>query len=82
MSAIVIEHVKVSELPEDWRARLHVDAHARVTVRIEEEGGHAAEVTATFASADPAFGMWRDRKDMADVEAYVRKLRAPRFRRK
>lgn len=39
-------------------------------------------MTATFASADPAFGMWRDRKDMADVEAYVRKLRAPRFRRK
>jgi hypothetical protein len=25
------------------------------------------------------FGMWRDREDMADVEEYVRRLRAPRF---
>jgi len=33
-----------------------VAAHARVTVRIEVEGGHAAEATAAFASADPAFG--------------------------
>ena len=28
---------------------------------------------------DPLFGMWRNREDMADVQAYVRKLRAPRF---
>lgn len=47
MSAIVIEQVKVGDLPEDWRERLHAAADARVTV------GH--------------------------VEAYVRKLRAPRF---
>jgi hypothetical protein len=30
---------------------------------------------------DPAFGMWRDRQDMADVAAYVRRIRAPRFKR-
>ena len=82
MSAIVIEHVKVSELPENWRARLHADAHARVTVRIEEEAEHAGEMTGSFASTDPAFGIWRDRDDMADVEDYSRKLRAPRFTRK
>jgi antitoxin (DNA-binding transcriptional repressor) of toxin-antitoxin stability system len=29
----------------------------------------------------PAFGMWKDRKDMEDVEAYVRHLRRPRFDR-
>lgn len=29
---------------------------------------------------DPAFGMWRDRQDMADVPAYVRKIRQPRYR--
>jgi antitoxin (DNA-binding transcriptional repressor) of toxin-antitoxin stability system len=28
----------------------------------------------------PAFGMWRDREDMRDVDAYVRKLRRGRFR--
>jgi hypothetical protein len=29
-------------------------------------------------SADPAFGMWKDRKDLGDVEGYVRKLRKSR----
>ena len=29
----------------------------------------------------PAFGMWKDRKDMEDVEAYVRHLRRPRYDR-
>jgi antitoxin (DNA-binding transcriptional repressor) of toxin-antitoxin stability system len=27
-----------------------------------------------------AFGLWKDRKDMSDVSAYVMKLRRPRFR--
>ena len=26
------------------------------------------------------FGMWADREDMTDVDAYVRKLRKPRFK--
>lgn len=77
MSAIVIEHVKVSELPEDWRARLQAASDARVTVRIEEEA--AAHETAAEPTENPMFGMWSAREDMADVEAYVRKLRAPRF---
>ena len=25
------------------------------------------------------FGMWKDRKDMADPVAYIRKMREPRF---
>jgi hypothetical protein len=77
MNAIVIEHVKVSELPEDWRSRLKAQADARVTVRIEEEAqrGNASEEV----GKNPLFGMWKDREDMVDVEAYVRKLRAPRF---
>jgi hypothetical protein len=29
----------------------------------------------------PAFGMWKDRKDMKDVEQFVRKLRKGRFTR-
>ena len=28
----------------------------------------------------PAFGMWKDRADMVDVEAHVRRLRDERFR--
>lgn len=77
MSAIVIEHVKVEDLPEDWRERLHAAADARVTVRIEEE--LQVSLATNEETDNPLFGMWRDREDMADVEAYVRKLRAPRF---
>jgi antitoxin (DNA-binding transcriptional repressor) of toxin-antitoxin stability system len=29
----------------------------------------------------PAFGMWKDRKDMEDVDAYLRHLRRPRYTR-
>jgi hypothetical protein len=29
----------------------------------------------------PFFGMWKDRKDMEDVQAYVRHLRRPRLDR-
>ncbi len=75
MNVVVIEHIKVSELPEDWRTRLQAAADARVTVRIEEEADQAA---AKEEVENPLFAMWRDREDMADVEAYVRKLRAPR----
>ncbi|MBE3124500.1 MAG: type II toxin-antitoxin system Phd/YefM family antitoxin [Acidobacteria bacterium] len=31
------------------------------------------------ASAHPAFGMWRDRPDLEDVEAAVERLRGARF---
>jgi hypothetical protein len=33
-----------------------------------------------FTTDDPAFGIWRDREDITDVNAYVRKLREPRFK--
>jgi len=74
MNTILIEHVKVSELPESWRARLAAARDAQVTVRIEEEP------TATD-NTPSAFGMWRDRDDLADVAGYARRLRAPRFER-
>jgi cytochrome c len=34
-----------------------------------------------FVTDDPAFGIWRDREDMADVAAYVNQLRQPRYAR-
>ena len=80
MNAIVIEHVPVSELLPAWRAKLAESAHAHVTVRIEEEA-QAAATAEEFVTDDPAFGIWRDREDMADVAAYMRKLRAPRYNR-
>lgn len=79
MNAIVFEHVPVSELPEQWRARLTKASSATVTVRIEEEPQANAKVQAEEFVDDPLFGMWRDREDMADVAGYVRELRGPRF---
>ncbi len=73
MNAVVFEHVKVAELPEDWRRQLAIPADAHVTVRIE------AEAAAGAPNDDPLFGMWRDREDVADVAAYVRRIRASRF---
>jgi hypothetical protein len=77
MSAVIIEHVKVGDLPEAWRERLARPSDARVTVRIEEEVG--TRESAREPAENPLFGMWQDREEMADVETYVRKLRAPRF---
>ncbi|MGD9585050.1 MAG: hypothetical protein AB7V26_15470 [Lysobacterales bacterium] len=79
MNAIVIEHVPVAELPPAWRKRLAKAAGALVTVRIEEE--IQAVPADAFTTDDPAFGIWRDREDLADVAAHVRRLRAPRYHR-
>lgn len=67
MSAIVIEPVKFSELPELWRAKLATAHNVRTTVCIEEE---ICEDTGS------AFGMWRDRQDLADGAGHVRQLHA------
>ena len=79
MNTVVFEHVPVAELPGKWRAKLTQGSSATVTVRIEEEA--QAAPTEEFATDDPAFGIWRDRGDMADVAAYVRKIRQPRYHR-
>jgi len=76
-AALKIIVVRQAELPEKWRARLTQAGSATVTVRIEEET--QAEPAEEFVTDDPLFGMWRDRKDMADVAGYVRTLRASRF---
>ena len=80
MNAIVIEHVAVADLPPAWQAKLAKSGDAHVTVRIEEEARSAAPAE-EFVTDDPAFGIWRDQEDMADVAEYVRKLRAPRYHR-
>jgi hypothetical protein len=70
----------VAELPSAWRARLAQSPGAC-------NGAHRGEAVQTtipneeFVTDDPLFGMWRDREDMADVAAYVRHIRAPRFDR-
>ena len=48
MSAVIIEHVTVSDLPETWRAKRSTPAAERVTVRIEEETAAAQRWPADF----------------------------------
>ena len=72
MHAVVIEHVKVKDLPELWRKQLAASPEAQVTIRIEEEASESAE-------ANSLFGMWQDRDDLADVDQHVRKLRRSRI---
>ena len=79
MSAVIIEHVNVADLPETWRARLPAPRAEHVTVRIEEESASQGTASETNTAVDLLFGMWRDREDMADVDGYLRKLRAPRY---
>lgn len=77
MHTVVIEHVRVGDLPEAWRAQLPASIEMRVTVRIDEEANQQAD----NIENNPLFGMWRDHEDMTDVEAYIDRLRAPRFKR-
>ena len=81
MNAVVFEHVPIDELPSAWRDKLVPSAETHVTVRIEQELAASAVPLddAGFVSNDPAFGIWRDREDVADVQAYLRELRAPRY---
>lgn len=80
MSTLVIEHLEASELPQEWADRLRAKPGQTVTVRIETEPERTASApTLALAADDPAFGIWRDRDDMVDVDDYLRKLRAPRY---
>jgi len=71
---VLDEFADVSEEEPDRRKDL---APILETVRIEEEA--QATPAEDFVTDDPLFGMWRDREDMADVEGYVRSIRASRF---
>jgi hypothetical protein len=90
MNAIVIEHVPVNELPPAWRAKLDAALKASasktlVTVRIEQEQVQSQTADPLEAPvvhdlrSNPLFGLWADREDMADVDGYIRKIRASRF---
>lgn len=76
MNTVVIEHVALNELPAAWQARLSGAFKTRVTVRIEEEFD---EDEAPILTDNPLFGLWKDRGEIADVAAYARQLRAPRY---
>lgn len=78
MSSVVIEHLKASDLPAQWAERLHAGPGQTFTVTIEPEP-EEVEGIGMFAVDDPAFGIWRDRADLEDVEAHMAKLRSSRY---
>jgi hypothetical protein len=77
MSAIVLEHVPVEELPSQWRLRLAATSGQHVTVRIEPENSPPAPVVPL--STNPMFGLWKERADIADVDGYMSDVRAARY---
>ena len=64
------------DFSEGTRGKFH---RPGATVKLPAEPTDQAP--APSPTDDPAFGMWRDREDMADVAAYIRRIRAPRFNR-
>jgi hypothetical protein len=82
MAIFTIEHVSPDDLPSAWRALLPDDMQSPMTIRIEAETVSALEADAdpldseTSLTANPLFGMWQDR---ADVALYARQIRAPRL---
>lgn len=81
MTTLIIEHLKASDLPLEWARRLHLQPEQTVTVRINTETSESAQPESSFTTDDPAFGIWRDHDETRDVPAFVRRLRAPRYRR-
>jgi hypothetical protein len=73
-TTVVLEGVKVSELPESWRRRVKAKAGEVLTVTIAK---HKAQPR-TAKKPNATFGMWVDREDVSDPAAYVRALRQPR----
>jgi len=55
------------------------------TVTVTLRGKPVAKLTtlnggkASHVADDPAIGMWADREDMKDVDAWLRKVRKPRY---
>ena len=79
--ALVIEHIKASELPRTWAERLDARPEETFTVRIEPEarGERGAGAGGKESEAMPAFGMWRDFAATENVEIYARSLRTRRY---
>ena len=51
----------------------------KVVGTIQPPEAAPAPASALRASAHPAFGMWKDRPDLEDVEAAIGRLRGGRF---
>jgi hypothetical protein len=75
-STVVLEDVKVSELPQAWRRRVKARADDVLTVTIAKRQSKPA--LKSIKKPNATFGMWSDLADAVDPVAYVRGLRQPR----
>ena len=67
MNTPVIEHLAAAEPLRQWPEQFEATSDATFTVRMEAE--EAAPVERA------AFGLWRDREDLGDVDAYLHQPR-------
>ncbi len=73
-----LEHVQSEELPKEWRNRLNSRQDEHYTVFLLSERQPRVRHPARKRSEQPLIGLWADRDDMQNVDAYVRNLRKPR----
>lgn len=76
MEKIIIEHVKASELPEQWSKSINAKHNETFTVTLAPE--RATKSKRKVDRQNPLFGIWADRTDLTDTNAYVRGLRKAR----
>jgi len=79
MRVLVIEQLRASELPQEWARELRLAPEQIIKLRVEAQLPPDPSLHLECCAADDsAFGIWRDRTDIADVEDYVRVLRTAR----
>ncbi len=60
--------------------QIEITFHGKVVAVMVAPEAITKSVTKVNVEDVSAFGMWADRDDMADVDAYIRELRKPRFK--
>lgn len=76
MNALVLHHLKAEELPIEWAKQLPIGQRFTITITAEKPQADENEI---LENAPPLFGIWQDRSETQDVEAYMHQLRQGRF---
>lgn len=81
MPKTVIEHIKGSDLPQEWIQDISDSSSGTFRVTIEPEipkDSQSSSRTQRWESL-PAFGLWADYDEMKEPSQYVSNIRKPRY---
>jgi hypothetical protein len=75
----------VKSVTIEWRGLVAAAAVESAKVEVTDQGSRRRAIQKgkkrSHLGDHPAVGMWADREDMKDVNAWLRKIRAPRYDR-